>query len=255
MKRSSKKKKPTSESELQERAKADQVSTSTVEYPESSETVYERSKKHKRTSDAADSVDTARPADAPQVRLAQIPHDAQAAEDADAARAADPRVKDILEKGYPDFTKSCCYMCANAMVLVGAMPGTAEKLHVSIQASGTLTEKADKSTSPMSYVRTVQSSVRVKVRNIGTDYSKVKKPSRPKLTLKDFKDAVSQKLPKIPKMPKLTKARTPKELRGEKASKRPPTRTVACGTNTSSKQTNTPQCMAGRATQCVREKK
>ncbi|XP_078038614.1 uncharacterized protein LOC144470896 [Augochlora pura] len=244
-KRCRKKKKRTPKSELQKEGEADQLSTSTVDYPESSDTtLYEKSKRHKRTADAADTVD---PAHAPHGKFADIPRDAEA------AHAADPRVKEVMEKGYPDFTKSCCYMCANAMALLGAVPGpTTEKLHVSIQASGTLTDKADKSSSPMSYVRTVQSSVKVKVRNIGTDYSKARKPAKPKLKLKDFKNAISGKLPKMPKLANMRMARKPP---GEKASKKPQTRTVACGTNTSSKHTNTPQCMAGRATQCVREKK
>lgn len=165
-------------------------------------------------------------------------------------------IKDhVLEKGFPDFTKSCCYMCTNAMTIAGMISNKIDKSHVSIQTSSFVKEKLDKGCSPVSYVRTVQSSVKVKIRNVGTNFPDDKKTkktkAKPKLKLKHLKQTILPKLPKIPSLPKMPKM--PKLPQAPKFSKQPRIRTVACATDTSTKYTNTPQCMARRGTQCVRE--
>ncbi|OAD55012.1 hypothetical protein WN48_05761 [Eufriesea mexicana] len=130
-----------------------------------------------------------------------------------------------------DFTKSCCYLCAkNTMAIAAALSGKAEKFHMSIQASTKEILTSDKSVSPATQVRTVQSSVRVKVRDMGTlipDKKKNKK-MRPKLKIKKLNILPKLKFPLYPKV-----------------------RTVACETNQTTRYNNIPQCRARRGGNCV----
>ncbi|XP_068978387.1 uncharacterized protein [Bombus flavifrons] len=131
-----------------------------------------------------------------------------------------------------DFTKSCCYLCAQNTMAIAAAMSKIGKFHMSIQASTKETLTCDKSCSPTMHVRTVQSSVKVKMRDMGTlhpDKKKRKGRSRPKLKLnKKFNILPRLKFPAYPKV-----------------------RTVACGTDKSMKHNNTPQCRTKRGANCV----
>lgn len=131
-----------------------------------------------------------------------------------------------------DFTKSCCYLCAkNTMAIAAALSGKADKFHMSIQASTKEILTSDKSVSPSTQVRTVQSSVRVKMRNMGTLVPDKKKSKNMRQRLK------IKKFPKI--FPKLRRSSYPK------------VRTVACETIKSMRNNNIPQCRARRGGYCV----
>ncbi|CAL7937452.1 unnamed protein product [Xylocopa violacea] len=131
-----------------------------------------------------------------------------------------------------DFTKSCCYLCAKNTMAITAAMSKAEKFHVSIQASFKEKLTSDKSCSPTMQVRTVQSSVRVKRRDMGTSHPEREKSKKgkPKLKLKKFNILTKLKLPTYPKV-----------------------RTVACETDKSMRRNNVPQCRARQGAQCVTE--
>ncbi|XP_076629950.1 uncharacterized protein LOC143346081 [Colletes latitarsis] len=144
-----------------------------------------------------------------------------------------------LEKDFVDFTKSCCYLCAkNTMAIAAAISNNVGKSNISIQASTHFVEKSTsvKSGGPGARVRTVQSSVKVKMRDMSTLYPERKKPKRTKGKFK------------------LKKLNIFSNLKAPKA-KRPKVRTVACETDKSSRRNNVPQCRARRGTYCVREDK
>lgn len=144
------------------------------------------------------------------------------------------KLNEILGMDVQDFTKSCCFLCAkNAMAIAAAISGQEGKSHAAIQTTVHFKETSttDKSSSPMNYVRTVQSSVKVKTRDMGTGYpekKKKKKRSRPKLNFKRLSIIPKIKFPGYPKV-----------------------RTVACGTD----DNNVPQCRARRGTHCLKENK
>lgn len=130
-----------------------------------------------------------------------------------------------------DFTKSCCYLCAQNTMAIAAAMSKIGKFHMSIQASTKETLTCDKSCSPTMHVRTVQSSVKVKMRDMGTLHpdKKKSKRSRPKLKLKKKLNILPRlKFPAYPKV-----------------------RTVACGTDKSMKHNNIPQCRTKRGANCV----
>lgn len=130
-----------------------------------------------------------------------------------------------------DFTKSCCYLCAQNTMAIAAAMSKIGKFHMSIQASTKETLTSDKSCSPTMHVRTVQSSVKVKMRDMGTLHpdKKKSKRSRPKLKL-------NKKLNILPRL---------------KFPAYPKVRTVACGTDKSMKHNNIPQCRTKRGANCV----
>ncbi|XP_050484087.1 uncharacterized protein LOC126870422, partial [Bombus huntii] len=130
-----------------------------------------------------------------------------------------------------DFTKSCCYLCAQNTMAIAAAMSKIGKFHMSIQASTKETLTSDKSCSPTMHVRTVQSSVKVKMRDMGTLHpdKKKRKRSRPKLKL-------NKKLNILPRL---------------KFPAYPKVRTVACGTDKSTKHNNMPQCRTNRGANCV----
>ncbi|XP_076395086.1 uncharacterized protein LOC105663555 [Megachile rotundata] len=144
----------------------------------------------------------------------------------------------ILGAEAQDFTKSCCYLCAqNAMAIAAAISAQKDKSNVYIQTSVRFKERTDttdKSCSPMMYVRTVQSSVKVRTRDMGTLHpeKKKKKKAKPKLNFKRFSIIPKVKLPGYPRV-----------------------RTVACETDKSMGHNNIPQCRARHGTHCVPEKK
>ncbi|XP_034179227.1 uncharacterized protein LOC117603830 [Osmia lignaria lignaria] len=144
------------------------------------------------------------------------------------------KLNEILGIDGQDLTKSCCFLCAkNAMAIAAAISGQEGKSHASIQTTVHFKETSttDKGSSPMMYVRTVQSSVKVKTRDMGTGYSekkKKKKISRPKLNFKRLSIIPKIKFPGYPKV-----------------------RNVACGTDNN----NVPQCRARRGTHCLMENK
>ncbi|XP_043601768.1 uncharacterized protein LOC122576054 [Bombus pyrosoma] len=130
-----------------------------------------------------------------------------------------------------DFTKSCCYLCAQNTMAIAAAMSKMGKFHMSIQASTKETLTSDKSCSPTMHVRTVQSSVKVKMRDMGTLHpdKKKSKRSRPKLKLNKRLNILPRlKFPPYPKV-----------------------RTVACGTDRSMKRNNIPQCRTKRGANCV----
>lgn len=142
----------------------------------------------------------------------------------------------LLQVAPPDFTKSCCYLCAqNTMAVAAAISNQIEKSHISIQSSAQFTKgtpMSDKGCSPAVYVRTVQSSVKVKMRDMSTSYAEGKKSNKPKYKFKLKKLIPNITLPKHPKV-----------------------RTVACETDKPARRNNAPQCKARRGTHCVTEKK
>ena len=144
----------------------------------------------------------------------------------------------MLQVAPPDFTKSCCYLCAqNSMAIAAAVSNKIEKSHISIQSSAQFTKEtrmSDKGCSPAVFVRTVQSSVKVKMRDMSTSYPEGKKSKKPKYKFKLRKLIPHTKI-KLPKYPKV--------------------RTVACETDKSTRRNNIPQCKARRGTHCVTEKK
>ncbi|KAK9303664.1 hypothetical protein QLX08_004674 [Tetragonisca angustula] len=138
-------------------------------------------------------------------------------------------VKDRAPDVGIDFTKTCCYLCVQNTMAIAAAVSKVGKFHVSIQASIKEMSTSDKSCSPTTQVRTVQSSVRVRMRDMGTlpDKKKSKRP-RPKLKLKNFNIIPKLKFPVYPKV-----------------------RTVACETDKSMRNNNIPQCRARRGADCV----
>ena len=138
-------------------------------------------------------------------------------------------VKDRAPDVGIDFTKTCCYLCVQNTMAIAAAVSKVGKFHVSIQASIKEMSTSDKSCSPATQVRTVQSSVRVRMRDMGTlpDKKKSKRP-RPKLKLKNFNIIPKLKFPVYPKV-----------------------RTVACETDKSMRNNNIPQCRARRGADCV----
>lgn len=138
-----------------------------------------------------------------------------------------------LVKPEIDFTKSCCYLCAqNTMAIAAGLSSNVEKLHVSIQASTKETFTSDKSCSPSINVRNVKSSVKVKTRDMSTSFPDEKKSKRPRLKLK-----------KLNILPKLKLAVLPKQ------------RTVGCETDKSVRCKNMAkgQCKANRDFACVKD--
>ncbi|XP_016911440.2 uncharacterized protein LOC107997391 [Apis cerana] len=140
-----------------------------------------------------------------------------------------PETKEI------DFTKSCCYLCAKNTMAIAAALSKGEKFHISIQASTKEIATSDKSCSPTIYVRTVQSSVKVRTRDIGTSFPEKKKEKK-----------VKKPKPKF-KIPKRLQAMIPK-LRFPMY---PKVQTVACETDKSM----IPQCRARQGVNCVTEAK
>ncbi|CAK9824188.1 hypothetical protein ANTRET_LOCUS2396 [Anthophora retusa] len=141
-------------------------------------------------------------------------------------------IKDIVPQ--MDFTKSCCYLCAkNTMAIAAAISNKADKLHMSVQASTKERLTSDKSCSPEIHVRTVQSSVKVKMRDMSTLHPEKRKDKkkRAKLNLKKLNNIIPRiKFPMYPKM-----------------------RTVACETDKSMRCNNMPRCRAMRGTHCITE--
>ncbi|CAD1481170.1 unnamed protein product, partial [Heterotrigona itama] len=138
-------------------------------------------------------------------------------------------VKDRTPDVGIDFTKSCCYLCAQNTMAIAAAMSKVGKFHMSIQVSTKEMLTCDKSCSPTMQVRTVQSSVKVRTRDIGTLSDKKKsKKLRPKLKLKNFNIIPKLKFPVYPKV-----------------------RTVACETDKSMRHNNIPQCRARRGADCV----
>ncbi|XP_043788824.1 uncharacterized protein DDB_G0286299-like [Apis laboriosa] len=140
-----------------------------------------------------------------------------------------PETKEI------DFTKSCCYLCAKNTMAIAAALSKGEKFHISIQASTKEIATSDKSCSPTIYVRTVQSSVKVRTRDIGTSFPEKKKDKKIKKVKPKFK------------IPKRLQAMIPK-LRFPMY---PKVQTVACETDKSM----IPQCRARQGINCVTEAK
>ncbi|XP_060824557.1 uncharacterized protein LOC132911713, partial [Bombus pascuorum] len=144
-------------------------------------------------------------------------------------------IKDHASELGIDFTKSCCYLCAQNTMAIAAAMSKIGKFHMSIQATTKETLTSDKSCSPTMHVRTVQSSVKVKMRDMGTLHPDKKKSrrSRPKLKL-------NKKLNILPRL---------------KFPAYPKVRTVACGTDKSMKHNNIPQCRTKRGANCVTDAK
>ncbi|KOC65735.1 hypothetical protein WH47_10197 [Habropoda laboriosa] len=141
-------------------------------------------------------------------------------------------IKDFVPE--MDFTKSCCYLCAKStMAIAAAMSNKTDKLHMSVQASIKERLTSDKSCSPEIHVRTVQSSVKVKMRDMSTLHPERKKSKKKKAKLNLKK--LNNMIPKI-KFPMYPKVRT-----------------VACETDKSMRCNNIPQCRAKRGTHCVTE--
>lgn len=140
----------------------------------------------------------------------------------------------VLERD-TDFAKSCCYLCAkNTLALAEEISSRMNKAHVSIQAS-TQYFREDKSCNPQVHVRTVKSSVKVKVRDMGTIHPEKKKTKKPKFKLKLKKPDIIPRM-RFPIQPKV--------------------RTVACETDKLARNHNVPQqCRAKHGTHCVTEKK
>ncbi|XP_054008016.1 uncharacterized protein LOC128892006 [Hylaeus anthracinus] len=206
---------------------SEQSSASTAEYSGSREI---KGKKSKRDSDKADKFDDSR-----RSRKKRKKHASEASV-VDTPTINDEKLvaSHALGKDF-DFTKSCCYLCAtNAMALAAAMSGRVDKLNMSIQASIHFEEKATsvKNDGLPMRVRTVQSSVKVKTRDMSTLYPEEKKPKKPKAKLKLKNLNIFPKV-KVPIQPKV--------------------RHVACGTDKTMRSNNvTPQCRAGRGTHCMR---
>ncbi|KAK1136681.1 hypothetical protein K0M31_001223 [Melipona bicolor] len=138
-------------------------------------------------------------------------------------------VKDRAPDVGIDFTKTCCYLCAQNAMAIAAAISKVGKFHVSIQASTKEILTFDKSCTPTMQVRTVQSSVKVRTRDMGTlPYKEKGKRLRPKLKLKKFNIIPKLKFPVYPKV-----------------------RTVACETDKSMRHNNIPQCRARRGADCV----
>ncbi|KOX74532.1 hypothetical protein WN51_00597 [Melipona quadrifasciata] len=138
-------------------------------------------------------------------------------------------VKDRAPDVGIDFTKTCCYLCAQNAMAIAAAISKVGKFHVSIQASTKEILTFDKSCTPNMQVRTVQSSVKVRTRDTGTvPYKEKGKRLRPKLKLKKFNIIPKLKFPVYPKV-----------------------RTVACETDKSMRHNNIPQCRARRGADCV----
>lgn len=138
-------------------------------------------------------------------------------------------VKDRAPDVGIDFTKTCCYLCVQNSMAIAAAMSKVGKFHMSIQVSAKEMLSSDKSCSPTMQVRTVQSSVKVRTRDIGTLPDKKKsKKFRPKLKLKKLNIIPKLKFPVYPKV-----------------------RTVACETNKSMRHNNIPQCRARRGADCV----
>ncbi|XP_006563681.1 eukaryotic translation initiation factor 5B isoform X3 [Apis mellifera] len=152
------------------------------------------------------------------------------AEKPDKVEDAPPETKKEI-----DFTKSCCYLCAKNTMAIAAALTKGEKFHISIQASTKEIATSDKSCSPTIYVRTVQSSVKVRTRDIGTSFPEKKKEKKAK-----------KAKPKL-KIPKRLQAMIPK-LRFPMY---PKVQTVACETDKSM----IPQCRARQGVNCVTEAK
>ncbi|XP_031771272.1 LOW QUALITY PROTEIN: ABC transporter F family member 4 [Apis florea] len=140
-----------------------------------------------------------------------------------------PEAKDV------DFTKSCCYLCAKNTMAIAAALTKGEKFHISIQASTKEISTSDKSCSPTIYVRTVQSSVKVRTRDIGTSFPERKKEKKVKKAKPKFK--IPKRLQAI--IPKLRFPMYPK------------VQTVACETEKSM----IPPCRARQGVNCVTEAK
>ncbi|XP_076166218.1 uncharacterized protein LOC143146094 [Ptiloglossa arizonensis] len=141
---------------------------------------------------------------------------------------------EIPKENVADFTKSCCYLCAqNTMAIAAAIANKVEKSNISIQVSAYFERKSTSvKNSSAPHLRTVQSSVKVKMHDMGTLYPEEKKPKKAKGKFK------MKKLNNI--LPKL------------KVQKQPKVQTVGCGTD---KTRRVPQCRAKRKPNCVRENK
>ncbi|KAG7190976.1 hypothetical protein KM043_007025 [Ampulex compressa] len=110
----------------------------------------------------------------------------------DVQRASvDPKLLDygVFQRVPPDFTKSCCYLCAqNTAAIAAAIAGKSRKLDQCVQASIRHRSKEttfDKSCSAMQ-VKTVQSSIKVKTREVSvlcpgsTQHKGTQSKSKPK---------------------------------------------------------------------------